>query len=66
METSPEDALCVTLARPHLVQLTTLFPSEEVRLGKKKKNKNKAKTLASKYIQMTEKERERIWVCLYF
>ena len=30
----------------------------------KKRNKNKAKTLASKYIQMTE--RERIWICLHF
>lgn len=62
METSPEDALCVILLRPHLVHLTTLLPSEEVRLGEKKKTKkntNTAKTLASKYIQMTEKERER-------
>ena len=67
METSPEDVFYVILSRPHLVHLTTLLPSKEVRLEKKKKkNTNKAKTLASKYIQMTEKERGRIWICLHF
>ena len=60
METSPEDALCVTLLRPHLVHLTTLLPSEEVRLGEKKnKKKHEHSQDIGFKIYSDDRERER-------
>ena len=59
METSPEDVFYVILSRPHLVHLTTLLPSKEVRLEKKKKKNHEQSQDIGFKIYSDDRERER-------